>query len=77
MECLWGLFGHWQQDGNCHQQHPQVLYVCLYPYSRFANSYLHGTGFLAEYEKIYLGSEKESLVLSVRELNLLAIIKKD
>lgn len=69
MECLWGLFGHWQQDGNCHQQHPPLFYVCLHSYNWLAYYHLHDTCFLAEYEKVYLGSEKKSLVLSVRELN--------
>ena len=63
MECLWRLFGHWQQDGYCHQQDKAVLYVHFSPYDGFPNYYLYGAGFLAQYAEVYLGCEKKPLVL--------------
>lgn len=65
MECLWGLFGHWQQNGNRYEQYSSVFHVCLHPYSRFADYHLHGTCFLEKYEKIHLGGEEKSVVLFV------------
>jgi hypothetical protein len=65
MECFWCLFGHWQPDGDCDQQNTSVFYVRFTPNDGFPHYYLYGAGFLAEYEEIYLGSEKKSLVLFV------------
>jgi len=46
MECLWRLFGHWQQVGYCHQQDQAVFYVRLYPDPWITHYHLHGTGLL-------------------------------
>ena len=55
MERLWRLHRYRRQAGNCNQQDPAVFYLCFNTYVGFANYYLPGTGFLAEYEEIYLG----------------------
>lgn len=65
MECFWRLFGHRQPDGHCNQQDPAIFYVCFYSYDGVTNYHLYGAGFLAQYAKVYLGSEEESLVLFV------------
>lgn len=65
MECLWRLHSHWEPAGDCHQQDPAVFYVCFHPDDGLSYYYLHDPGFLEKYTEVYLGSEEESLVLSI------------
>lgn len=65
MERFWRLLRYRQQDGNCHQQDQAVFYVCIHPYSRLANHYLHGACVLAQYAAIYQRSPAKPLVLSL------------
>lgn len=55
MECLWRLFGHWQQAGYCYQQDQAVFYVCLYSDTGVTYHYLHDTCLLEKYPQIHLG----------------------
>ena len=66
MERLWRLYCHRFEARHCNQQDPTVFYLCFNTYNGFACYYLHGIGFLEEYEKIYLGSEAESVVLPIK-----------
>lgn len=65
MECLWCLFGHRPPDGHIHWKDTAIFYVHLYPYDGITHNYLYGAGFLEKYAEVYMGGEKESLVLSV------------
>ena len=65
VECFWRLFGHWQSYGYCHQPDPAIFYVCFHPDNGLSYYHLYGIGFLEKYPEIYLGGEKESLVLFV------------
>lgn len=56
MECLWSLFGNWQQDGYRYQQDPPVFHVCLTAYNGLSYYHLHGTCFLEKYAEIHVGS---------------------
>lgn len=76
MERLWRMYCYRRQAGDCNQQNSPVFYICFNSNIGVAHYYLPGAGFLAEYEKIYLGSEKESLVLFVSNVKLCRIILK-
>ena len=65
MECFWRLYRHWRQVRDRHQQDPPIFYLHLSADDGLSHYYLHGAGFLEEYEKVYLGGEAESLVLLV------------
>lgn len=67
MECLWRLFGHWQQVGYCYQQDQAVFHVCLYTDTGVTDHYLHDTCLLEKYPQIHLGGKKEPLVLSLKK----------
>ena len=49
MECLWGLFGHWQQAGYCHQQDQAVFHVHFNPDPWITDHHLHDTCLLEKY----------------------------
>jgi hypothetical protein len=66
MECFWCLYSHWQPDGDSDQQNTSVFYVCINSYDGLPDYHLYGAGFLAEYAKVYLGSEEKSVVLFVK-----------
>ncbi len=68
MECLWRLFGHWQQVGYCYQQDQAVFHVCLYTDTGVTDHYLHDTCLLEKYPQIHLGGKKEPLVLSLKKV---------
>ena len=76
MERLWRMYCYRRQARDCNQQNSPVFYICFDSNIGFADYYLPGAGFLAEYEKIYLGSEEESLVLFVSNVKLCRIILK-
>lgn len=65
MERIWCLFSYWQPYGNCHQQDPAVFYVRFHSDNGVPDYYIYDPGFLAEYEEVYVGGEKKSLVLFV------------
>ena len=65
MERLWSLFSHWRSNGDCYQQDPPVLYLCIPSYYGITDHYLHDPRFLEEYAALYDGGEKESVVLFV------------
>lgn len=67
MECLWRLFGHRQQDGDCHQQDPAVFYLYFLPDHGLSHYHLPGAGFLEEYAEVYVGRQTQPLVLPVSE----------
>ena len=66
MECFWSLHRNRRQAGDRDQQDPPVFYLYFDTNDGFTSYYLPGTGFLAEYEKIYLGGKKKSLVLFIK-----------
>ena len=74
MERLWRMYCHRRQAWHCNQQNSPVFYICFNSNVGFANYYLPGAGFLAEYEEIYLGSETESVVLFIGTVKLRRII---
>ena len=65
MECLRCLFSHRQPDGHRYQQDTPVFYLCLHPDDGLPDYYLYGPRLLEKYAQVYLGGEKESLVLFV------------
>lgn len=65
MECLWCLFGHRRQDGNCDHPDQAVFYLCLSSHDGFSYYYLYGTGIPEEYPEVCNGGEEKSLVLFI------------
>ena len=65
MECLWRLFSHRRQDGDCHQPDQAIFYLCITAYDGLSYYSLYGAGFLEKYPQIYIGGKKKSLVLPV------------
>jgi hypothetical protein len=66
MECFWRLHRNRRPVRYFNQQDPPIFHLYIYPYNGLAGHYLYGTGFLEKHEKIYLGRQKKSLVLSIK-----------